>query len=447
VAESLRALVVDDEKNIRTTLSVCLEGLGCTVAQAASADQALGAVARQNYDVIFLDLQLGSSSGLDLLPRILTVDPTAQPVMITAFATFESAVEAIKRGAVDYLPKPFTPAQIEHIITRLGREKELRRRVLDLESRLGEALPEIELETRSPRMQAALETATKAAAADATVLLRGESGTGKGVMARLIHEMSRRKTQPFVVVNCPSLSEELIASELFGHVQGAFTGALRDRQGRIETAEGGTLFLDEIAELTPSLQTKLLRFLQEKVFERVGDSQARKADVRILVATNRDLEAAVKEGRFREDLLFRLNVIEIMIPPLRERPEDILRLARRFLTFCARQARRPACEFSKAAEEALQHYGWPGNLRELRNAVERAVILWPAQILEPGALPERIAGRSGTTPQVGGTFTVDEVEREHIERVVERSSGLEEAARILGIDTSTIWRKRKKQGK
>jgi NtrC-family two-component system response regulator AlgB len=249
-----------------------------------------------------------------------------------------------------------------------------------------------------------------------------------------------------VVVNCPSLSEDLIASELFGHVQGAFTGALRDRQGRIETAQGGTLFLDEIAELSPGLQAKLLRFLQEKVFERVGDSQARKADVRILVATNRDLDAAVHEGRFREDLLFRLNVIEITLPPLRERPEDILPLARRFLSFCARQARRPAPEFSQAAQEALQNYGWPGNLRELRNAIERAVILWPGQILEPGALPERIAARPGAGTHVGGQFTVEEVEREHIERVIERSPSLEEAAQVLGIDASTLWRKRKKYG-
>ncbi|HVR85010.1 MAG TPA: sigma-54 dependent transcriptional regulator, partial [Planctomycetota bacterium] len=364
----------------------------------------------------------------------------------TAYATFTSAVEAIKRGAVDYLPKPFTPTQIEHIVSRLAKERKLHERVVDLESRLGEALPQIDLETQSSKMKAAIETATRIAASDATVLLRGENGTGKGVLARVIHEMSPRAPHPFVIVNCPSLSEELIASELFGHVEGAFTGALRDRQGRIETALGGTLFLDEIAELSPNLQAKLLRFLQEKEFERVGDSRTRKADVRILAATNRNLEAAVQEGRFREDLLFRLNVIELTLPPLRERPEDILPLARRFLAFSARQARRPVPEFSEEAEQALQHYGWPGNLRELRNAIERAVILCPSQVLEAGAFPERIAARPAVGPQIGGEHTLDEIERSHIAHVIEQSQSLEEAAETLGIDTSTLWRKRKQYG-
>jgi NtrC-family two-component system response regulator AlgB len=445
--DALRVLIVDDEKNIRTTLAVCLHSLGCTTSEAASAESALASLKRQPFDVVFLDLRLGTTSGLDFLSKILEENPAAAVVMITAYATFDTAVQAIQRGAKDYLPKPFTPAQIEHVLDRLRKDRELQRKVLDLEARLSEITPEIELDTRSSKMRAALETARKAAASDATVLLRGENGTGKGVIARAIHEMSARKKRDFVVVNCPSLSEELLTSELFGHVQGAFTGAVRDRAGRIVTAEGGTLFLDEIGDISPQLQAKLLRFLQEKAFERVGESTTRTADVRVVAATNRDLDAAVKEGRFREDLLFRLNVIEIALPPLRERADDILPLTRRFLGFFAKQSKRPTPTLSKESEELLLGYSWPGNVRELRNAIERALILWPAQVLEPAAFPERIVGRSEKGPWLGGDYTVEEIEREHIERVIERTPNLEEAARVLGIDSSTLWRKRKRYGR
>jgi len=444
--EALRVLVVDDEKNIRSTLVVCLQSLGCTTAEASSPDAALTALRRQPFDVVFLDLRIGTASGLELLPKILEVNPAVAVIMITAYATFDTAVEAIQKGARDYLPKPFTPAQIGHVLGRLRTERDLRRKVLDLESRLGDSVPEIDFGTQSPRMQAILETARRAAAAEATVLLRGENGTGKGVLARAIHDMSGRKGQPFVVVNCPSLPEDLLASELFGHVQGAFTGALRDRAGRVEAAEKGTIFLDEIGEIAPSLQAKLLRFLQEKAFERVGESVSRTADVRILAATNRDLDRAVREGRFREDLLFRLNVVEIVLPPLRERGEDILPLARRLLAFFARQSGRPVPALSPASEELLVRYAWPGNLRELRNAIERALILWPAQVLEPAAFPERIVGGGEKGPRLGGDYSVEEIEREHIERVIQRSANLEDAARVLGIDSSTLWRKRKKYG-
>jgi NtrC-family two-component system response regulator AlgB len=296
-------------------------------------------------------------------------------------------------------------------------------------------------------MRAALDAARRAAVSDATVLLRGENGTGKTVLARMIHQMSKRQQGPFVVVNCPSLPEDLLMSELFGHVQGAFTGALHNRSGRAEMAESGTLFLDEIGEIQPKLQSKLLRFLQERVFERVGDSRSLKADVRVLAATSRNLEAGVREGRFREDLLFRLNVVEILLPPVRERGEDILPLAQGFLTLFARLARRPALALSPAAERLLRGYAWPGNVRELRNAIERAVILWPGQTLEPAAFPERIGSRGGDGPRLGGWHTLEVIEREHIERVIEQIPNLEEAARILGIDDSTLWRKRKKFGK
>jgi len=248
-----------------------------------------------------------------------------------------------------------------------------------------------------------------------------------------------------VVVNCPTLSEELLASELFGHSRGAFTGAVRDQPGRVEAAEGGTLFLDEIGDISPALQAKLLRFLEAKEFERLGENKTRRANVRTVAATNRDIEDHVRRGLFREDLLYRLNVITLHLPPLRERPEDILRLARRFLVFFAKSARRRPQELSRAAEEALRSYSWPGNIRELRNAIERAVILWPAQIIEPEAFPAHIsAQRKAPTLELGGDVTLDHIEREHISRVLARTSTLDEAAAILGIDASTLWRKRKK---
>jgi NtrC-family two-component system response regulator AlgB len=448
---SFCALVVDDEKNIRTTLALCLESMGGAVVTVPSAEMALAACRRQIFDLAFVDLRLtdrggADRSGLDLIPGLLAETPDLAIIIITAYATFDTAVEAIKRGARDYLPKPFTPAQIRHLVEQVLARRALVRRVSELEQQLAEGLPDPELETASPRMRAVFETLTRAAAADVTVLLRGESGTGKSLLARALHARSPRAAGPFVTVNCPTLSGELLASELFGHARGAFTGAVRDQAGRVEAAQGGTLFLDEIGELDPGLQAKLLRFLQEKQFERIGESRTRQADVRLLAATNRDLEGDVAAGRFREDLLYRLNVIEITVPPLRERREDIVPLARRFLFFAAKAAHRPPPELSPAVEEVLVRWPWPGNLRELRNTVERAVILWPSPRIGIEALPERMltAGGAPERPAVGGDFSLEEIEREHIRRVLERTATLDEAARILGIDHSTLWRKRKK---
>ena len=444
-APPLRALVVDDERNIRGTLAVCLEGLGAQVAQAPSAEVAFDTASRAPFDLAFVDLRLGQESGLDLIPRLLAVHPALDIVVITAFATIDTAVEAIRRGARDYLPKPFTPAQIRHIVDRFREQHAVVLRLHDLEARLAEAAPEADLRTRSPAMQRAIELLSRAAASDAPVLLRGESGTGKGVFARALHAASARRAGPFVTVNCPTLTEDLLASELFGHVKGSFTGAVRDQAGKVEMAEGGTLFLDEIAEVSPGLQAKLLRFLQDKEFERLGENRTRRADVRVVTATNRDLEADVAAGRFRRDLLYRLNVLEIALPPLRDRPEDILPLARNFLGFFARTSRKGAIDLSPDAEQALVRYAWPGNVRELRNAIERAIILWPAPVLEPAAFPFATEPNLGA-PRAGDTITVDALERSHIERVLDRAETLEEAARILGLDASTLYRKRKKYG-
>jgi NtrC-family two-component system response regulator AlgB len=445
-ARGLRALVVDDDRNIRATLGVCLEGLGCEVAQAVSVEAALAALAERPFDLAFVDLRLGPESGLDLLPRLLAENPGLAVVVVTAYASVGTAVEALQRGAADYLPKPFTPDQIRLAVARIAETRRVQRRLSELEQDLREGVPEIDLETESQTLRAVLATVSRAAASDAPVLLRGESGTGKGVLARALHAQSPRARGPFVVVNCPTLSEDLLASELFGHARGAFTGAVRDQAGRVEAAEGGTLFLDEIAEVSPSLQAKLLRFLQDREFERVGETRTRRADVRIVAATNRDLAADIAAGRFREDLYWRLAVVEIRVPALRERPEDVLQLARRFLAFFDRAAGRRPQSLSAAAERALLAHAWPGNVRELRNAMERCAILWPADVVEPEGLPERVAATASPAPRAGGDCTIDALEREHVLRVLARAATLEEAARILGIDESTLWRKRKRYG-
>jgi NtrC-family two-component system response regulator AlgB len=394
--------------------------------------------------VVFLDLRLGTQSGLDLIPQLLAENPNVVIIVVTAYATVETAVEAIRRGAWDYLPKPFTPAQIRHLLAKAENQRSLSVRLADLEQRLESEAPDVDLGSNAQSMRSVLEIVSRAAQSDVSVLFRGESGTGKGVLARAMHLESKRRDRPFVTINCPTLTEELLASELFGHAKGAFTGAVRDQPGRVEVAEGGTLFLDEIGDLPASLQAKLLRFLQEKRFERVGETRTRKADVRVVAATNRDLEVDVKSGRFREDLLFRLNVIEVHVPSLRERPEDVLPLARRFLAFVARSVGRTLPTLSPAAEKVLSAYQWPGNVRELRNAIERAVILWPSAVIEPQAFSERIAGARERGPQVGGKCTLEELERAHISAVVGHAKTMEDAAAILGIDDSTLWRKRKR---
>jgi NtrC-family two-component system response regulator AlgB len=295
-------------------------------------------------------------------------------------------------------------------------------------------------------MRQALDVALKAAASDATILLRGESGTGKGVLARAIHAHSTRAAGPFVTVACPSLSAELLESELFGHVRGAFTGAVRDTVGKVAVAEGGTLLLDEIGDLPLSLQPKLLRLLQEKRYERVGETLTKASDVRILAATNHDLASAVAAGTFREDLLYRLNVIEVTLPPLRQRPKDVLPLAEHLLAFFARQSGKSVRGFTDEARAAFMRYPWPGNLRELRNALERAVILAAGDVIGLADLPAQVGAPPRAGVEVGSRVSLEELEAEHIRRVLTATATIEEAASVLGIDPSTLYRKRKRYG-
>ncbi len=444
--EPFNLLVIDDEASLRRTLRTALESIGHRVTEAANGTQALNALRLQRFDLAFLDLRLGKEKGLELLPELLRVAPGLHVAIITAFANLDSAIEAMRKGAFDYLPKPFTPNQLRVVLDRSALVRGLRNRVAALEEQVGQLAPEVELDTDEPAVQKMLDVAFRVAPTEATVLLRGESGTGKGVLARAMHTRSKRASRPFVTVHCPSLSAELLESDLFGHIKGAFTGAVENKSGKVDAADGGTLFLDEIGDLPVPLQPKLLRLVQDKTYERVGEPTPRAADVRIFAATNHDLEAEVKAGRFREDLFYRLNVIEVALSPLRHRRKDLLLLARHLLGFFAKQSGKAVTGFTPEAETAMSAYAWPGNVRELRNAVERGVILSADGLVGLEHLPGQLTSATAMRVEVGGPVTLDDLEAEHIRRIVASSPSLDEAARILGIDPSTLYRKRKKSG-
>jgi NtrC-family two-component system response regulator AlgB len=444
----MRVLIVDDEPNIRRTLRLALEALGHLVEEAATIAQALEWVQGRPFDLALVDLRLGSESGLDLMESLQAHAPRLAVVLITAHASIDSALDAMRRGAFDYLPKPFTPAQVRAVVERVVKVRGLSDRVADLEERVRLEVPEADLQGRDPEVKRVLEMARRVAPFEAAVLIRGENGTGKGVLARALHAWSQRASAPFVTVNCPSLNPDLLESDLFGHARGAFTGAVRDAAGKVAAAEGGTLFLDEVGDLPPPLQPKLLRFLQERKYERVGETTTRMADVRLVAATNRDLESLVTSGGFREDLLYRLNVVELTLPPLRKRV-DVIDLADHLLAFFARQTRRKLTGFTPEARQALARHPWPGNLRELRNAIERAAILAEGPEIGLADLPERVTPNPpgpSTALEVGKLVSLEELEAEHIRRILAGTSSREEAARILGIDPSTLYRKRKQFG-
>jgi len=438
-----KLLVVDDEKNIRETLGRFLGSREHEIAIAESGREALSLMDRDGaFDLVLSDWRMAEMNGLELLNAIKAKSPATIVILMTAYGTIQNAVAAMKAGAYDYVTKPFSLDQIQHAVDRALEVKELRTENRALRNSI-DGVPL--LTTASPRFSSLIETAYAAASSDATILLTGESGTGKNVLARQIHEWSPRRERPFVVVNCTTLSEHLLESELFGHMKGSFTGAIKDKPGRLEAANGGSVFLDEISELSPALQSKFLRFLQDERFERVGGDQTIKVDARIIAATNRNLQQEINAARFRSDLYYRLNVISLHMPALRERPEDILQLAEFFLVDAAARSRRIGLQLSDEARKALVAYSWPGNIRELRNAVERAVVLSHGATLCKEDLPDILfqssAPRDGNLPEQS---TLEQIEQEHLRRVLVLAPTLEDAAATLGIGITTLWRKRRR---
>jgi len=437
-------LIIDDDLGIRETLGTALETMGHRIETANNRGGAEKKLRAESFEVAFLDIRLGAENGLDLLPDLLRLSPRLAVIVITAYSSIETAVLAIQRGAFDYLSKPFKPAQIAQILERIAKTRQLESRISDLEGQLSRPGMDSELvASANPAMQRLMDVAKKSASSDATILMLGESGTGKTALARQIHRWSARAREPFVTVSCPSLSRDLLESELFGHMKGAFTGAVTTTWGKVAAADRGTLFLDEIGELPLEIQPKLLRLLQEREYERLGESKIRMANVRVIAATNRDLKKAVARGAFREDLLYRLDVISLSLPPLRERPGDILAIAQNQLQQLARQSGRPVKDFSDEARRVMERYSWPGNIRELRNVVERATILTAGEQIQVIDLPPSLSEALGESPSVGGTYSIEEIESEHIRKVLARSKSLQQAAAILKLDPTTLLRKRK----
>ncbi|PAW78516.1 MAG: sigma-54-dependent Fis family transcriptional regulator [Verrucomicrobia bacterium Tous-C9LFEB] len=441
----MKILIVDDEKNIRTSISMAIQSEGLEADAVDSGRIALLKMQEEPYDLVFLDMRIGDEDGLEVLDSIVKLFPNVPTVVFTAHASIATAVEAMRRGAFDYLEKPFTPAQLRHILGMVERMKRWKQQVTDLEQQVSVQSPSVDYTSDDPAMVRIMDVLARSASTPAAILILGESGTGKSVLARYVHDHSDVKDKPFVTISCPSLSRELLESELFGHVKGSFTGAVKDTWGKVDAAKGGTLFLDEIGELPLEIQPKLLRLLQERQYERVGENKTRTASVRVIAATNRNLEESVKNKTFREDLFYRLNVISVTTPPLRQRVGDLKRLSQNFARFFAKQIRRPVKDFSPEALEKVLSYSWPGNIRELRNAIERAVILAQGTTIQLSDLPEHLGTHESKSQlTLGAPVTLEALETEHIRLIMERAESLEMAARILGIDPATLYRKRKK---
>jgi two-component system, NtrC family, response regulator AlgB len=440
----MKILIIDDDKSIRHSTAMAIQAEGHDAATADCSAVALLKLREDQYDLAFLDLRLGDEDGLAVLEQIGQAFPALPVVLFTAYATVETAVSAIQKGAFDYLEKPFTPDQLRRLVSRVDQTHRLQRRITELESEMAAKSPDCDFDSEDPGIREAYNVLFRAAGTAASILLLGESGTGKSALAREIHLRSPLQSRPFVTVSCPSLSRELLESELFGHVRGAFTGAVKETWGKVAAAHGGTLFLDEIGELPLEIQPKLLRLLQEKQYERVGENRTRAADVRIIAATNRDLHTAVRAGRFREDLFYRLNVIAAEVPALRRRPQDVPRLARKFLTFFATQLSRPVQGFTVEAMNCLQRHAWPGNIRELRNVVERALILCQGSRIDLDDLPDTLRHAAPAEVKPGAMVTLEELERQHIVKVLETAESMEAASLTLGIDPATLYRKRKR---
>ncbi len=435
-----RILVVDDEPNARTALAEILREEEYSVETAADGFKALARFEEFTPDLVLTDLKMPGMDGVELLRKLRGHEPDLPVVLMTAFGAVETAVSAMREGAADYLTKPLNTDELVMVIERALERVRLRRETVELKTQLAERYRFDNIVGSSPEMQEVFKSVAQVAPSRATVLLTGESGTGKELVAAAIHHRSPRKDGPFVRLHCAALAETLLESELFGHERGAYTGADRRREGRFEQADGGTLFLDEIGEITPSTQVKLLRVLQEREFERVGGNQTLRVDVRVIAATNRDLHELVTEGHFREDLYYRLNVINVTLPPLRKRPSDVPALAMHFLERYAKENEKRVARFSDDALALLANYPWPGNVRELENVVERAVVLADGESVEAHHLPAELSRitTENRAPRIPGSSMAD-IERYAILETLEAHGGsTSRAADVLGISVRKI---------
>jgi two-component system, NtrC family, response regulator AlgB len=430
----LRILIVDDEANIRLTLSMCLELEGHQVAAAGTIEDALEETARQAFDLIFLDLRLGLQNGLDFIPQLLKENPWTRIIVITAYASVETAVEAMKRGASDYLPKPFEAAQVVHVTQKVAERRQLERRVEALQTAMGAMDAEADLTSSDPVMMGALDLARRVAGSSANLIISGRTGSGKSRIARAIHIWSDRAGQPFASVICRTDGVDALEAELFGNPNGV-----------VEFCDAGTLVLEEISELPMRLQPRVLRLLKDQEFERQDETTRRKINLRVIATTSVDLQQAVDKGLFRADLLLALNVVQIEIPALRNRPVDLPLLAERYLAFFSRQNHREILGFSPEAMHVITRHHWPGDSAELKNLVERAVLLCTGQYITVEHLPPNLLNVASNV-QIGDLVPLSVVEELHVRRVVGSARSLRQAAVILGIDAGTVVRRMKRYG-
>jgi len=431
-----KVLVVDDEKNILNTIGICLESIGIDATLCAKPQDVLQLLQENIFDIAFVDLKMSPMDGIEVLAEVKQYSPNTTVIIMTAHGSVDTAVAAIKKGAHDYLQKPFDFEELKLFTQKVLAHHQLVHEVAELREELASMQGSGEIITRNRAMIEQLDIAARVAESVISILVEGESGTGKELVAHYIYQKSNRADKPFIKVNCAAIPEQLLESELFGHVRGAFTGALKDRQGRFELADGGTIFLDEIGELSSSIQSKLLRVLQTRDFERVGENVTRKVDVRVISATNRNLDEALKEGSFREDLFYRLNGVRIKLPSLRERPEDVPLLIHYFLKKISKDR---DIKIAPEADKVLKAYRWSGNVRELENVIERAALLAANGVIESVHLPEEIRGTAETN-----ALSLEETEKIQIKKVLQIAKDYDEAASILGIDRATLWKKRKK---
>jgi DNA-binding NtrC family response regulator len=438
-----KILIVDDERSVRESLREWFLEDGFVAETAKDGNAALKKLAASPFDIIVIDLKMPGMDGITLQKRVREIDKSAAIVILTAYASVETAVEALKAGAYDYVTKPVDPDDLSNLVRNILRQKELAEENIRLKEKVSELAPAMPIVGESPAMLRVLELIGTVAEADSTVVILGESGTGKELIARAIHAQSKRRFFPIVAVNCGSIPETLLESELFGHEKGAFTGAQYRRKGKIELADGGTLFLDEIGDIALKMQIDLLRVIETKRFARLGGSQEVSSDFRLVCATNRNLEKLVEDGSFREDLYYRINVFSIHVPPLRERRQDIMRLARHFVEKYARAMGKPVRDIAPDAQAVLLSYRWPGNVRELENAIERAMVIGKGDVILPDDLPLAVETEGAEPPDK----SLAAAEKEHIERVLAEMDGnVTQAAKVLGIDRGTLYNKMKRYG-